>query len=549
MDSDPSASYERSWNSLCNAVDLTGIFDSEYHQPHSQCMPNTRVALRKRITRVLDQRDRTNVWLNGLAGVGKTSIAFTIAKEMIAAKRLVCTFFFSHKHSSKVDAIIPTIAYQLALAFPHIQDTIVLAIKNDKMLLSAGKSRVDQIRELVIKPLQTLKDLNNPHPSEFHGEPYAIIIDALDECLSSEEAARLVMLLTDALACLDLPFIHLIFTSRPEAHIRTAMSSSVYEILLTTRNENTIQDVRFFLRTSLDKTQTSRPAVFGQPPIPWPSEDEFETLAFRAGGLFVYAAMATNFISAAGHHPQERLDLLLREKSTVGADIDQLYRQIIGTSEDPLAHCRMLASIIHLLYPLSLAQLQELFQVDQASLAVMLEVFSPVILNDGVGNVEIYHASLRDFMSDPRRSKQYHVEYVHVHEHLACCCLDFLVQHDLTWPPHGYYLEMPYAFKAWDAHLFMAYSSSKLRKLLALFAKKTPPDWLQTLNNSHALVIAFSTLRRARRICLSLRWIRGPLDIVVTWHLHKGSREIEKHSKKLRRDQPPIIADTTPEPD
>ncbi|KAG1723047.1 hypothetical protein EDB19DRAFT_1953358, partial [Suillus lakei] len=274
----PAASYEHSWNSLCNVVDLTGIFDSEYRQPHSQCMPNTRVALRKRITQVLDQRDWTNVWLNGLAGVGKTSVVFTIAKEMMAAKRLVGTFFFSHKHSSQVDAIIPTIAYQLALAFPHIQDTVVLAIKNDKMLLSAGKSRVDQIRELIIKPLQTLKDLNNLHPSEFHGEPYAIIIDALDECLSSEEAARLVMLLTYALACPDLPFIHLIFTSRPEAHIRTVMPSGVYEILLTTRDEDAIQDVRFFLRASLDKTRTSRPTVFGQPPVPWPSEDDFETL-------------------------------------------------------------------------------------------------------------------------------------------------------------------------------------------------------------------------------------------------------------------------------
>jgi hypothetical protein len=200
----------------------------------------------------------------------------------------------------------------------------VKAIENDDNLLSPGKSHADQIRELVVKPLQMLR---------FRQELYVIIIDALDECFSSEEAARLVMLLTDALVGPDLPFIHIIFTSRPEAHIRTAMPSSVYEIFLTTHDEDTIQDICLFLRTSLDNTRTIRPAVFSQPPFPWPLEDEFETLVFKAGGLFVYAAMAMNFISAIGHHPQERLELLLHKRLTVGADIDQLDWQIIASSE------------------------------------------------------------------------------------------------------------------------------------------------------------------------------------------------------------------------
>ncbi|KAG1726593.1 hypothetical protein EDB19DRAFT_1944791 [Suillus lakei] len=125
---------------------------------------------------VIDQCDQANIWLNGLASVGKTSVAFTIAEELKAVKRLAATFFFSHKHAQKAATIIPTIAFQLAIAFP---------------LLSPGKSHADQMWELVIKPLQIL---------QFCEEPYTIIIDALDECLSSEEAARLVTLLTDALA-------------------------------------------------------------------------------------------------------------------------------------------------------------------------------------------------------------------------------------------------------------------------------------------------------------------------------------------------------------
>jgi hypothetical protein len=268
----------------------------------------------------------------------------------------------------------------------------VAAIENDDSLLLPGKSHTDQMQELVIKPLQTLR---------FCEEPYVIIIDALDKCFSSEEVARLVTLLTDTLVGPILPFIHVIFTSRPEAHVCAAMPSGVHEILLTTCDKDTIQDVHFFLQASLDKTRSIHPAIFGRPPFPWPSKDEFETFAFKVGGLFVYTAMAMKFISTAGNHPQERLELLLREKSTVSADIDQLYRQIIATLENPLAHCRMLVSIIHLLQPLPLAELQELFYADKRSFAMMLEVFSPVILNDGVGRVEIYHTSLQDFMCDP----------------------------------------------------------------------------------------------------------------------------------------------------
>ncbi|KAG0708574.1 hypothetical protein DFH29DRAFT_1065611 [Suillus ampliporus] len=527
--------------------EYSGIFDSEKRQLHSRCMENTRVALRESLRQLLGRPDRTNVWLNGLAGVGKSSIAFSIAEEMKVAKRLAATFFFSHKHAQKAGAIIPTIAYQLALAFPLIRTEIVTAIVTDKMILSSKKSRSDQMQELVIKPLFRLKHRQ---------EPYAIVVDALDESFSAEEAARLVRLLTDTFMGPDLPNIHLVFTSRPETHIHAVMHSGVYQILLTTRDEDTIQDVRFFLRASLDRTQISRPTFFGQPPTPWPSEDEFETLAFKAGGLFVYAAMVINFISAARHNPKQRLNLLLLEKSTVGADIDQLYRQIIATSEDPVAHCRMLASIIHLDYSLPLPELQHLFNADRESLAMMLEAFSPVMLNpsDGVGNVEIYHASLRDFMMDPLRSKEYHVDNAHAHEHLACCCLDFFVQQEPITPRNEWVYTIstlatvnllavglptsPYSFRGWVIHLSMAYPSRKLRNLLARFIEKTMQLWVLH-STSHAILhVLTSHLRVTRKTCLSLKWMKSPSDIVLAWRIHQAFRKTLQRCNAMSDSRP-----------
>ena len=463
-------------------------------------MADTRVALRASLRELLNRDDRTTVWLNGLAGVGKSSIAFTVAEEMKRAGRLAATFFFSHKHAQRADKIIPTIAYQLALTFPRIRDDITRAVEKDGILLSSDKSRSDQMQELIINPLYTLKFRQKT--------PYAIIIDALDECLSAEEAARLVTLLTETLSGPDLPTIHLIFTSRPETHIRSAMSTHirVREISLTTRDDNTIQDVRFFLRASLDRIRTNCIGISGQPPKPWPSDDEFETLASKTGGLFVYAAMVINFISTTGHHPPQRLDILLRERSTNGADIDQLYRQIIATSKNPDVHCRILASIIQLTSPLPLVELQDLFYNEQEALAVTLEVFSPVILNppDGVGDVEIYHASLRDFIKDPLRSKQYHVDDAHAHTHLACCCLGLLIRDSLRGAGHGY------ACAEWSNHLAEAYPSSTLRKLLVLFTKGTLfEDGTLFVNETflspeEGLFYQQVNLHTARETCLSV---------------------------------------------
>ncbi|KAG2097057.1 hypothetical protein BD769DRAFT_1369186, partial [Suillus cothurnatus] len=72
------------------------IFDSEKRQPHSQCTENTRVAFRESPKQVLSRHDITNVWLNGLVGVGKTSIAFT-ANERKSSGRLVTSCFSPRK--------------------------------------------------------------------------------------------------------------------------------------------------------------------------------------------------------------------------------------------------------------------------------------------------------------------------------------------------------------------------------------------------------------------------------------------------------------------
>jgi hypothetical protein len=173
----------------------------------------------------------------------------------------------------------------------------------------------------------------------------------------------------------------------------------------------------------------------------------------------------------------------------------------------------MLAIHTQLLEPLQLVDFQDLFHEDQETLAVTLEVFSSVILSppDGVGSVEIYHASLLDFLRNPLRSKHCHVDDAYAHEHLAVCSLDLLIRYagyGRFRQQHGDEdrSEYDYAHDSWAVHLSCAYPSSKFRNRLALLMKGAVFASRQDLSSQ------YYSLRRARDTCLSLVSISSMLE-------------------------------------
>src|SRR5258708_25571185 len=59
-------------------------------------------------------------WVNGLAGIRKSTIAHTVAEDAKSCKLLGASFFFSHqeKELSDLHLFIPTIVYQLTQSYP-----------------------------------------------------------------------------------------------------------------------------------------------------------------------------------------------------------------------------------------------------------------------------------------------------------------------------------------------------------------------------------------------------------------------------------------------
>ncbi|KAG1837235.1 hypothetical protein DFJ58DRAFT_628499, partial [Suillus subalutaceus] len=156
-------------------------------QPHPKCLQGTRVDLLKYIHELLDDPEKNQlIWLHGMAGVGKSAVAFTVAEKMRSLKvteetniekRLAGTFSFSRKHTKRCTAgyFFATLAYQLATNFPSVRQDVNRAIRNNPALLDPDTSLCDQMEALFLQPLRKLRPRLRGCP------PLSFVVDAFDE--------------------------------------------------------------------------------------------------------------------------------------------------------------------------------------------------------------------------------------------------------------------------------------------------------------------------------------------------------------------------------
>ena len=146
-------------------------------------------------------------WLNGLAGTGKSTIAQTFAETAFADGKLGASFFCSRdfQDRSNLQAIFPTLAFQLARKEPLFRRELLQALKIDPDV--ARESLCSQMEKLIVEPLKAANI------------PTLIIIDALDECKDEEPASAILSILSRYVD--QIPNVKFFITGRPEPRIRS----------------------------------------------------------------------------------------------------------------------------------------------------------------------------------------------------------------------------------------------------------------------------------------------------------------------------------------
>src|ERR1700679_832214 len=96
------------------------------------CLKGTRTEVLLQIEQwLVNEQDRRIFWLNGLAGTGKSTIAQTFAEICFADGKLGASFFCSRDFGdrSNLQAIFPTLAFQLAHRYPRFREQLLQALR------------------------------------------------------------------------------------------------------------------------------------------------------------------------------------------------------------------------------------------------------------------------------------------------------------------------------------------------------------------------------------------------------------------------------------
>ncbi|KDN44163.1 hypothetical protein RSAG8_05636, partial [Rhizoctonia solani AG-8 WAC10335] len=361
-------------------------------------------------------------WLNGMAGTGKTTIAYSVCEELAGKHRLAASFFCSRQlaECNDVNRIFPSIAYQLAQFSPAFRSALSAAIEKDQD--AHHKVLTEQFEALIRRPLLAVLAARPPI-----SEGLVAVIDALDECTNKESTRDILDVLLSKVA--DLP-IKFIVSSRPEPQIRDQMNDERVRFRLVLHELDTGHvraDIDTYIREEL------------KPMKPVPSEQQIAALVKKAGILFIYAATAVRYIGYDNFKsdPEDRLRAILAgpesQQDGENDEIDELYNTVL---EAALGNRRLRKverdNMQHVLYtvvcgrdPLTVSGLSELLQIHNTDrVRAVLRPLWSVLHVVGAGElVTTLHASFPDFMFDPARSKAYYCNLDAHNRKLAEHCL------------------------------------------------------------------------------------------------------------------------------
>jgi hypothetical protein len=364
-------------------------------------------------------------WLCGMAGTGKTTIAYSFCKRLDAEDLLGASFFCSRTidESRDIRAVFPMIAHELASHSPNLPARLVEAVNKDPNIASGQPN--DQFTCLI-------RDAIHPH---LH-KPRVIAFDAFDEFKTIEDARRLARVLINFAP--NLANIKLFITSRQEPQLYDVLKVVKDTTLRLHEVEESLvkSDIQRYLVERSDDIRIEK-----ELPQTWMTGEELQILQDRAGKLFIYASTVCSFLENSDPEEcTENLKALLSNQHApsmiIGQydQLDSLYSQVLDAVQQDHRRKSLINNVLHVvvtaLNPLSVQTIAALLMVDHGAIHAALKRLGAVITipNDTDSDTPVlpFHASFPDFLHDSSRSGIHYIPEIKAHHYMMGLCLAVL---------------------------------------------------------------------------------------------------------------------------
>ncbi|KIL55303.1 hypothetical protein M378DRAFT_173720 [Amanita muscaria Koide BX008] len=539
--------------------------DYQNKKKSGPCFEGTRVALLREMANWVTGQGESRMYiLSGLAGIGKSTVAYTIASRAADLNLLGASFFFSRDEADRNNAkkLFTTIAYQLC----GYNETFATAI-GDVLLTERGsaattKDPQEQLQVLILDPLRNIV--------QSRARPILVVVDALDEC-DKDDVSAVVEGLSQLVR--DLPSFKVILTTRPLPYLDDFLVNRGGHKLFHLQDIEDIvvdSDIRLYLKHNLSLEEVRKRFRRRE----WCASDEqINTLVRAAGRLFIIASTAVRYIlDESVSNPAVQMRELLRacaQDHTPFKDLDHFYtiilRNVVPADCDNQVivsrYQSIVGAIVCVSRPLPVSTLAHLIGMDVEDIHVVLDKLQSVILLADDGVPRIYHKSFPDYLTDQARCKDpcLRIDPKIGHTQMGKCCFDITNEHlkynilELGDPARFMSNEdslkqdritdeqlqekippnLRYACVYWANHLEVAnIEDAELMKRLETFVDEHTLHWLEVLSLIGNLDLAHRAIRVVIKLLQStssdlhellsdvLRFISKFYDIVKGSALH-----------------------------
>ncbi|KAJ7818110.1 hypothetical protein B0H14DRAFT_2373535, partial [Mycena olivaceomarginata] len=397
--------------------------DSAERFPQPKCHIDTRIEMLENLWNT--DTNSGALWLYGPAGAGKSAIAQSFCQKLEAEDCLGASFFFKRGNPSRGTGrkLFPTVAYQLALRLPELEQAISQVVEENPSILDRALSA--QLQKLIIEPCRR---------SVPNGRTLVIVIDGLDECEGQIIQQEMLRAIGSAIHEGSLP-LRFFVASRPEPHIREVFMGALHRIHCPMNVNQSFHDVQKFLLNEFARIHREHDETMATVPFPWPTLEVVDTLVRKSSGYFIFASTVIKFIDDKDFRPTERLKVIMGIKESDGgspfAVLDQLYTQILSQVHFQPRLLQVLV-VVAARFEMSIGQIEQFLQMESGDVRLTLRGLQSVIgakrkkydadYNNWSSEsfAVVHHASFFDFLLDPQRSGIFYVGNVGAHKTDLC---------------------------------------------------------------------------------------------------------------------------------